>query len=223
MGIHVEGDLDLRNTTRRRRDAGELELAEEVVVLGARTLTLVDLDEHTGLVVGVRREDLGLLRRDGRVPLDERRHDTTSGLDTEGERSDIEEEQILGLLGGVAGKDGSLDSGTVRDGLVGVDRLVGLLAVEEVRHKLDNTGDTGGTTNENDLVDLGLVDLRVTEDLLDGLESGTEKILAQLLEASTREGSVEVDTLEKRVDFDGSLCSGREGTLGTLASSTETT
>ena len=32
VGVDVEGDHDLRNTTRRGRDAGELELAEEVVV-----------------------------------------------------------------------------------------------------------------------------------------------------------------------------------------------
>ena len=144
----------MKNTTRSRGDARELGLAEEVVVLGPSTLTLVDLDQDTGLVVGVGREDLGLLRRDGRVPLDERRHDTTSGLDTEGERSDIEQEQVLRLLGGVTREDGGLHGGTVRDGLVGVDRLVGLLAVEEVRHELDDTRDTGRATDEDDLVDL---------------------------------------------------------------------
>lgn len=52
VGVNVEGDLNLRNTTRRRRDASQLELAEQVVVLCALTLTLVDLDKHTGLVVG---------------------------------------------------------------------------------------------------------------------------------------------------------------------------
>jgi hypothetical protein len=37
------------------------------------------------------------------------------------------------------------------------------------------------------------------------------------------EGGVGVDALEERVDFDVGLGSGREGTLGTLASGTETT
>jgi hypothetical protein len=83
VGVNVESDLDLRNTTRSGRDTGEFELAEKVVVLGARTLTLVHLDEHTGLVVGVCRERLGLFGGDGCVTLDERSHDTTSGLDTE--------------------------------------------------------------------------------------------------------------------------------------------
>ena len=72
-------------------------------------------------------------------------------------------------------------------------------------------------------MDVALVDLRVAEDLLHWLESRAEEVLAQLLEASTGEGRVEVDTLEERVDLDRRLGGGREGTLGTLASGTETT
>jgi hypothetical protein len=68
-------------------------------------------------------------------------------------------------------------------------------------------------------VDVRLVDLGVTEDLLDGLEGAPEEILAELLETGTGERSVEVDTLEERVDLDGSLRGRGEGTLGTLASS----
>ena len=45
--------------------------------------------------------------------------------------------------------------------------------------------------------------------------------MAELFETSTGDGGVEVDTLEERVDFDGGLRGGREGTLGTLASGTK--
>ena len=38
--------------------------------------------------------------------------------------------------------------------------------------------DTGEATDEDDLVDVGRVDLGVMEDLLDGLEGGAEEILA---------------------------------------------
>lgn len=72
-------------------------------------------------------------------------------------------------------------------------------------------------------MDVRLVNLGVAEDLLDGLEGGTEEVLAELLEAGTGEGSVEVDTLEERVDLDGGLGGGGEGALRTLASGTETT
>lgn len=74
--------------------------------------------------------------------------------------------------------------------------LVGLLAREEVRDELLDPGDTGGSTDEDDLVDGGLVDLRVTEDLLDGVHGGSEQILAKFLETGSGDGGIEVDTLE---------------------------
>jgi hypothetical protein len=59
---------------------------------------------YTRLVVGVSGEGLGI-REDGDVALDEGDHDTTGGLDTERGGSDVEEE-VLGLLRGVAGEMG---------------------------------------------------------------------------------------------------------------------
>jgi hypothetical protein len=50
-----------------------------------------------------------------------------------------------------------------------------------------------------------------------------EEILAQFLETGTSDGSVEVDTFEERVDFDGGLSCRGESSLGTLASSAQTT
>ena len=72
-------------------------------------------------------------------------------------------------------------------------------------------------------MDIGLVNLGVAEHLLDGVQSATEQILAKLFETSASERGVEVDTLEKRVNLDGSLSSRRKGTLGTLTSSAKTT
>jgi NAD-specific glutamate dehydrogenase len=222
VGVHVEGDLDLGDTTRSGGDAGKLELAKQVVVLCASTLTLVDLDQDTGLVVAVGREGLGLLGGDGGVALDEGSHDTTGSLDTDGERSNVEKQDLVGGLGrSVTRQDGSLDGSTVGNGLVGVDGLVGLL-VEEVADELLDLGDTGGTADQDNLVDGGLVGLGVAEDTLDGLHGGAEQVLAELLETSTGDGGVEVDTLEERVDFDGGLGRRGESALGTLASSAQT-
>ena len=224
VGINVEGDLNLGNTTGGRGDTGKLELAEQVVVFGALTLTLVDLDQDTRLVVREGREDLGLLGGDGGVAGDELGHHTTSSLDTGREGSDIEQQDLVGGLGrSVTRQDSSLDGGTVGNSLIGVDALVGLLAVEVVGDELLDTGDTSGTTNEDNLVDEALVDLGVSENTVDGLDGGSEEILAELLETSTGDGGVEVDTLEERVDLNGSLSRRRQGSLGTLASSAETT
>ena len=49
VGVDLEGDLDLRNAARGRGDVGELELAEEMVVLGKSTLSFEDLDQNGGL------------------------------------------------------------------------------------------------------------------------------------------------------------------------------
>jgi hypothetical protein len=194
------------------------------VVLRPRAFSFKDLDEDTRLVVGEGGEGLGLLGGDGGVALDESSHDTTSGLDTEGERRDVEKEDLVGGLGrGVTRQDSGLDGGTVGNGLIGVDGLAGLLAVEEVGDELLDLGDTSGTTDEDDLVDGGLVDLGVTESALDGLHGAAEEVLAELLEAGTGDGGVEVDTLEERVDLNGGLGGGRESALGALASGAETT
>ena len=223
VGINIKGDLNLGNTTGSGGNASKLELSEEVVVLGASTLTLEDLDQDTGLVVGVGGEGLGLLGGDSGVALNQRSHDTTSGLNTEGKRSDIEKQDLVGGLGRlVTGQDSGLDGGTVGNGLIGVDGLVGVL-VEEVGDELLDLGDTGGTTDKDDLVDGGLVNLGVTEDTLNGLHGAAEEILAELFETGTGDGGVEVNTLEERVDLDRGLGSGREGALGTLASGAETT
>lgn len=224
VGIKIEGDLNLGNTTRSRRNTSKLELAEEVVVLGALTLTLEDLDKDTRLVVGEGGEDLGLLGGDGGVAGNELGHHTPSGLDTHGEGSDVKQQNLVGRLGaGVTGENGSLDCGTVGDSLIGVDGAVGLLAVEVVGDELLNAGDTGGATDEDDLVDLALVDLGVAEDTVDGLDGRAEEILAELLETGTGDGGVEIDTLEERVDLNGGLSRRRKSALRTLASRAQTT
>lgn len=223
VGVHVEGNLDLGDTAGGRGNARELELAEQVVVLGALALTLVDLDEDTGLVVGEGREDLGLLGGDRGVAGDELGHHATSGLNTERQGRNVEEQDLVGRLGrGVAGENGGLDGGTVGNGLIGVDRTVGLLSVEVIGNELLNTGDTGGTADEDDLVDLRLVDFSIRKDAVDGLEGRAEEILAQLLEAGASDRGVEVDTLEQGVDLNGRLGGRRQGALGALASSAKT-
>jgi len=91
IGVNIEGNLDLRGATRRRRDAFKVELAEEMVVLGHLTLALVDLDKDTRLFVSVGREGLRLLGRNARVAGDQVSHDTASSLNTLRERSYVEE------------------------------------------------------------------------------------------------------------------------------------
>ena len=134
------------NTARSRRNAGEFEFSEEVVVLGKGAFTLENLDQDSGLVVGSGGEDLTLAGGDDSVTGDEFGHDTASGFDTEGEGVDIDEDDITQAL--VAGKDTTLNGGTIGNGLIGVNTL-GRLLSEVLLEKLLNLGDTSGAADKD--------------------------------------------------------------------------
>src|SRR5690606_20686145 len=139
------------HTTRSGRDARQLKLSKQVVGLGHGSLSLEHLNQHTRLVVAVCGEDLRLLARNSSVVLNQLGHHTTSGLDTERQRSDVNQQHVLLL----SSEHSSLDGGTVGNGLVGVNRPAELLAVEELRQQLLILGDTGRSTNQDNVVDLG--------------------------------------------------------------------
>lgn len=70
LGVEVEGNLDLRLAAPRALDAGDGELAQQVVAVHAAALALVDAHVHRGLEVGLRRVHLAAAHRDGRVALE---------------------------------------------------------------------------------------------------------------------------------------------------------
>ncbi|KAF1755607.1 hypothetical protein GCK72_012057 [Caenorhabditis remanei] len=248
VSINIEGNFDLWDSTWCWWDSGELELSKQVVVLGHGTLSFVDLDQDSWLVVGVGGEGLSGLGWDGGVSLDESSHDTSGSLNTERKWGNVEKEKILDSLRFVSGEDGGLNSSSIGNSLVWVDRLVEFLSGEEVRKKFLDLWDTSGSSDENDVVDLKirfvkwfeiivkttkkltthgkrntgtdeerprwqagdityltLVHLGVTEGLLDWVHGGSEEISAELLETSTSDVGVEIDSLEERVDLNRSL------------------
>jgi hypothetical protein len=79
-------------------------------------------------------------------------------------------------------------------------------------------GNSGGTTNENNVVNLSSGDLGVLEDLLDGVDGRLESDGVDLLESSSGDVGREVLTSEEGVDLDGGLGDGGEGSLGSLTS-----
>src|SRR6266508_6305718 len=97
VGVDVEGDLDLGNPTGRRRDADELEVAEQLVAVGHLPLALEDLDVDLGLAVVGGGEHLRAAGRDGGVALDELGHHAALGLDPERQRGDVEQQDVLDL------------------------------------------------------------------------------------------------------------------------------
>ena len=101
------------------------------------------------------------------------------------------------------------------------NRSVGLSSGEEVGDQLLDLGDTGGTSDQDDLVNGRLVHLGVPQNLFDRVHGGSEEVLAELLESGSGDGGVEVDSVEQRVDLDRGLGGGRKGSLGSLTRGSE--
>jgi hypothetical protein len=74
--------------------------------------------------------------------------------------------------------------------------LLGSLPLKKSDTRLKIQGDMSGASDEN-FVHVALVDLGIVEDFIDRLEGAVEEVLAKLLEASTGDGSAEVDTITK--------------------------
>lgn len=218
VSVNLKGANKLGLASGHRRNTRKLELSKESVVLALGSLTLVDREHDGSLVVLDSGEDSRLVGGDGSVSGENNTEDVTLHGNTKGERGDIEKEEVGGLVGSLTGEDGSLDGSTVSNSLVGVDGLVELTTTEVLGDERLDLGDTGRTTNKDNVVNLGGRDLGVLEDLLDGVNSGLESDSVDLFEPGTGDVGREVVTLVERVDLDSGLSNGRESSLSTFTS-----
>ncbi len=182
VGVDVEGDLDLRDAARGRRDAGELEGAQRLVVAGELALALEDLDRDRRLVVVGGREGLAPLGGDGGVALDELGHDAALGLDAEAQRGDVDEQHVLAL----ALQDTGLQGGADGDDLIRVDALVGVLA-RLLLHQLGDRGHAGRATDEHDVGDVGDLDAGFADDVFERLLGAVQEVLGEVFELGARQ------------------------------------
>src|SRR5690606_34286666 len=113
VGINIEGDFNLRDSSGGRRNAGEIELTEEFVINDHFSFTLEHSDADSCLVIGSSRVGLGLLGGHGGVSGDHLGEDSAQSLNTEREGSDVQKKQILN----VSLQDTSLNGGTNSDSL----------------------------------------------------------------------------------------------------------
>ena len=181
VSIDIEGYLDLRHTARSGRNTVQVEAADRLVVAGQRTLALADVDLHRRLVVGRRREDLALTGRDRRIGLDQLGHHTAQRLDTQRQRSNVEQQHVLHLTG----QDTALDRSADGNDLIGVHTLAGHLA-EEILDDLLDRGNTGRTAHEDHLVDLLGIETGIAQGHLARLDGLVDQVIAQLFEFGTR-------------------------------------
>lgn len=99
--IDLEGDFDLGSSTRCRRDSVDIEFTELMVVLNKGAFTFEDGNSNGSLLVLVGGESLGFLGGDNGTAVNDLGQNTSDGLNTEGEGSNINEEDILGLISGL--------------------------------------------------------------------------------------------------------------------------
>ena len=144
---------------------------------------------------------------DGSVSINDVRHDTTFGLDSHGKWGNIEEEKLGGHLVSLSGKDGSLNSGSVGNGLIWVDGLVEGSSTEEITEHLLDLWDSSGSSNKDDLMDLSLTEAGILQDVFDWWHALSEKVHAQLLELSSGDVGVVVLSLSKGLALNwGLMC-----------------
>src|SRR5690606_6790716 len=147
VGIDIKGHLDLRNASRGRRNAIEDKFTQRFVVGGHGAFTLNNMDLHLRLIVAGSGEDLALSGGYSGVALNERGSHTAQGFHRQGQRSDIEQQNVFHLTGQHTGLNRSADG----NHLIRVDALMRLLA-ELPAHGLLHSWHTGHTAHQDDLV-----------------------------------------------------------------------
>ena len=177
VGVDVESDLDLREAARRRGEADEIELAEQLVVGCHFALALEDTDRDRSLVVLGGGEDLAFLSRNGGVAFDETREHTPQCFDAKRQRGHVEKQHILDIALQHAGLNGGAD----RHHLVGIHALVRLLA-EDIGHCLLDLRHAGHTAHEHDLIDFLGLNFRILHCVPTWLFGALNQLIDQLFQ-----------------------------------------
>ncbi len=176
------------------------------------------MDKQTWLIVCLGRENAGFLGWISCISGNELSHDTTGSLKTKGERDNVECDEVQGIIRvALTSENGSLDSGTIGDGLIGVDGSVEFLAIEDIRKYLPNHRNSRGSTDEYDFVDLPLGETRVLDHILNGLNATSEKVHAKLLELGSCDMDREILTISESFTIDVGLMGSRKNSLSFLA------
>ncbi|CAE6953032.1 conserved protein of unknown function [Ectopseudomonas oleovorans] len=187
VGIDIEGHFDLRHATRSRRNLGQVELAEGLVLRRLLALALQHVNGHGALVVVGGGEHLRLLGRDGGVLLDQRGHHATHGFDTQGQRGNVQQQHVLDITSQYRALNGSAHG----HGFVRVDVLARLLA-EELGNGLLHQRHAGLTTDQDHVVDLADVDAGILQRGAARLDGALHQVLDQRLQLGAGDLHVQV-------------------------------
>ena len=177
------------------------------------------MDGNCGLVVYCRRERFALLARYCGVGFDKLGHYATESLDTECQRSNVEQHDVAHSTFLV--EDCALDRCTHSHYLIGVNALRRLFA-EVVLHESLHCRNTARTTYEDYFVDVACRQLGIADGVLAWYQTSLNERVGQLFELSTGEslyqvlGHTALSSDIRQVDFRGS--GARQLNLGFLGS-----
>ena len=195
--VDVKGDFDLRLGGEACADAGELELAQRLVIPCKMAFALQDVDLDAGLHRACGRENLALARRDHAVPGDEGRCNTTHRLNGQGERCDIHQDKALCRCAGGSGqlaaalKQTALNRRAHGNALIGVQAVARLLAEQFLDLTLHGRH-PGAAADQQDFAQLAGRDTGVTQGVLDRLDRPCQQVSGHHLELGPGDGQVEV-------------------------------
>ncbi len=158
--------------------------------------------------------------------IDRREHTNTEDVsfhsNTHTQRSDIEQQETFSLLAArVVGQDGGLNSSTVSNTLIRVNRLVQCSSAKDVGDEFLNLGNSGGSTNQDNIINIVLVDLGVFEDRFNRCNGRLESLVIDRLKSSPSDGRCEIMTLVQRINFNFGLSDTGQSPLRSLASTSK--
>ena len=187
VGVDVETDFDLRDASGGRCDTVESEESEGLVVACKITLALQNMDLNRSLAVRCCGEDLALLSRDRRIAFDDSGVDASFGLNTEGQRGNVQKQQVFEFAAEHTALNGRADCDT----LIGVDALEGFFA-HNLLDRFLNCRHTAGTAYQEDLVQVARLQVRIAQGLTDRTCAGVYQVGSHLFELASGESHVKM-------------------------------
>ena len=187
VGVDIERHLHLGHSPGCRRDAGEAEAPQALVVGGHLALPLEHVDLHRALVGLRRAEHIALAHRNRRVARDQHLHHPAYGLEAKRQRCHVVEHQVAQL----AGEDSGLHRCPDRYHLIGVHRLAGLQGNEGAHHLLHHRH-AGGAAHQHHIVDVVGGEAGIPQGALHRPQQPIEQVGAEALEGAALEGGFDV-------------------------------
>merc|ERR1712193_358872 len=99
--------------------------------------------------------------------------------------SHIQKQKILNFFRLITRKDSSLNSSTIGNSFIRVDRPVQILTIEIILKEFLNLWNTSGATNKNDFMNSIFIESSISKCLFNWVHCASEEIRAKFFKTST--------------------------------------